>query len=508
MKIMKKLLFVTVITSIMLVITTTMSYATSKGTITGETVKLREEPSMEGKLVTLLSIDDKVEVIEKDGDWYKITYEDKTGYVHSDYIKVDGEVDKTDEKINNEIENTMNTEDTNTVENTKSSENTNQEQQATQENISSEETYPMQKVIRKGTQIKILPLIQANVIEEVTEDTTVTITEGLNGWVYVASEKTAGWVRKDMLKEEKTEEPKEEKEKPEEKTEDTKSIGYIKVGTANIRKEPSPSSEVVANLSQNTEVTILGEKDNWYQISFDGKKGYIAENLISKEKVATTNRSSGPRQTNKIMYVSVSSANIREEATTSSKSLGKVYQKDEVTVTGEEGEFYQVFVNNKTGYIAKSLLVESLEDIKSETNTTNSNANNNSGGNNSSSSNSGAEVVAYAKQFLGVPYQYGASGPKAFDCSGFTSYVYKHFGYQISRSSSGQSKNGTAVARGNLQAGDLVFFGRKGSINHVGIYIGGNQFIHAESPGKDVTITSLSSSYYNSRYQTARRILK
>lgn len=114
---------------------------------------------------------------------------------------------------------------------------------------------------------------------------------------------------------------------------------------------------------------------------------------------------------------------------------------------------------------------------------------------------SGQAVLDYAYQFLGTPYVWGGSTPSGFDCSGFTSYVYKHFGVNLPRVSRDQASAGQKVAYANLQAGDLVFFG-DGSISHVGIYIGGGNMIHSPRPGKTVEITTMK--YHN--FITARRI--
>jgi len=125
---------------------------------------------------------------------------------------------------------------------------------------------------------------------------------------------------------------------------------------------------------------------------------------------------------------------------------------------------------------------------------------------------SGTDIVNYAKKFLGTPYRYGANGPNAFDCSGFTSYVYRHFGYSLYRSSRDQALNGTPVSKDSLAPGDILLFTSPrsgGAIGHVGIYIGGGSFIHASSGSRmRVVIDSLSSSYYSNRYKGARRIIK
>ena len=113
-------------------------------------------------------------------------------------------------------------------------------------------------------------------------------------------------------------------------------------------------------------------------------------------------------------------------------------------------------------------------------------------------------VVGIAMQYLGIPYQWGGSSPSTgFDCSGFTMYVFSRVGVSIPRTVSTQYGVGVAVSRSELQAGDLVFFN---GLGHVGIYIGGNQFIHSPHTGDVVKISAMTG-YYSSNYVGARRIL-
>lgn len=118
------------------------------------------------------------------------------------------------------------------------------------------------------------------------------------------------------------------------------------------------------------------------------------------------------------------------------------------------------------------------------------------------------DVVSYSYNFLGKPYVWGASGPSSFDCSGFTAYVYSSFGVSLDHYTGSQFGVGQSVSKDNLAPGDLVFFNTYGDVSHVGIYIGGGQFIHASSGSGKVTISELSGSYYSSRYAGARRVLK
>jgi len=101
----------------------------------------------------------------------------------------------------------------------------------------------------------------------------------------------------------------------------------------------------------------------------------------------------------------------------------------------------------------------------------------------------GDEIVAYSKLFLGRPYVWGANGPNSFDCSGFTRYVYRHFGISIPRVAADQQDTGRAVSYDNLRPGDLVFF--KDPATHVGIYVGGGKYIHAPQTGDVVKISNL-----------------
>ncbi len=122
----------------------------------------------------------------------------------------------------------------------------------------------------------------------------------------------------------------------------------------------------------------------------------------------------------------------------------------------------------------------------------------------------GQEIADYALQFKGYRYVHGGSSPSGFDCSGFTSYVYKQFGYSLNRTCSGQLDNGTPVSMSELQPGDIVIF-KKGNANtratHVGLYIGNNQFIHASTAKVGVIISKLSDAYYTTGFVGGRRIV-
>jgi len=113
-------------------------------------------------------------------------------------------------------------------------------------------------------------------------------------------------------------------------------------------------------------------------------------------------------------------------------------------------------------------------------------------------------VVSYAYQFIGIPYVWGGKSPNpGFDCSGFMHYVYAHFGIGIGGDTYSQINDGSPVSKDQLQSGDLVFFGSASSPHHVGMYIGGGQFIEAPHTGAFVRVATLAG---RSDFCVARRI--
>lgn len=183
--------------------------------------------------------------------------------------------------------------------------------------------------------------------------------------------------------------------------------------------------------------------------------------------------------------------NVRSTSSTSGKILGKLKNGAKVTIVEKcSNGWYKIKYNSGYGYVSGQYVT--IE-------------------NNNNKGTTGAKVVAEAKKHIGVPYKWGGTTTAGFDCSGYTQYVMKKCGVTIGRTTKDQIKNGTSVNKANLKAGDLVFFKDtyEGCTNpsHVGIYIGGNQFIHASS-SKGVTISQLNSNYYNQHYYGARRVIK
>jgi len=120
-----------------------------------------------------------------------------------------------------------------------------------------------------------------------------------------------------------------------------------------------------------------------------------------------------------------------------------------------------------------------------------------------------AELVATARRFIGVPYRWGGENSQGFDCSGLTMVCYRLNGLNLPRNSRSQFKNGRWIPKSQLKPGDLVFFATRGGtrVTHVGMYIGGDRFIHAPRTGQKVRIEKLSNRFFAKTYMGGRSYL-
>ena len=192
---------------------------------------------------------------------------------------------------------------------------------------------------------------------------------------------------------------------------------------------------------------------------------------------------------NKHMMVTASGLNIRSSWSKDSTKLGTVNYGADLTVTGLcENGWVQVLFQSQTGYVNG----EYVTDYEEVDNTASAGA---------------IDIANYALQFVGCPYVYGGTSPNGFDCSGLVYYCFGQYGISLKRTADDQmNHNGTAVSKSNLQVGDLVFFGYGGYADHVGIYIGNTNFVHAANPSSGVRVSSLDETYYLNKYLGARRI--
>ena len=428
-----------------------ISLAANTGTINVDVANLRREANAESTILEQITLNQEVEILGEEGDWYQVTYNQITGYVSKELVTVNSNPEPTEE--NNQV-NENSTQDNNQVETNTTEQNTTVENTATEGNAqnteNTEEITLGEYKISEDTRLKLIPSINATDVIELKADETVTVTEIMNGWACVETQTTKGWLRKDKLKkDEPVVENQEEVQEEQQPAENTPiKTQYINSSTVNVRQEANSSSTIVGTASLNTEVQVYSEQGGWSRVKVNNMEGYIATSLLSDSRQETSRSQSTSRKTS------------------STKSTKKT--------TTSQSKTTQNTTTETTSVPASS---------------------------------NGSAIVATAKKYLGYKYVYGGSSPSTgFDCSGFTSYVFKQHGITLSRTSAGQYSNGVAVSRSNLQPGDLVMFG-KSSITHVAIYIGGGQIIHASTPSTGVRIDSLSTGYYSNNYYGARRVL-
>ena len=207
--------------------------------------------------------------------------------------------------------------------------------------------------------------------------------------------------------------------------------------------------------------------------------------------VSLVNTVYAEESTQLVGVVDASVLNVRESSTTDSEVISKLYDGQEVTIEYDNGNgWYCIDIpSGGTGFVSANYI-----DL--------------SNGDSTETGDKVEQLLTIAKKYVGVPYVYGASGPRAFDCSGFTSYVFKQMGVSLPRSASAQSQTGVHISKSNLQAGDLVFFatGSSGRVSHVGIYMGDGKLIHAATGQGHVVINDFNSSYYQTRFKWGIRV--
>jgi cell wall-associated NlpC family hydrolase len=263
---------------------------------------------------------------------------------------------------------------------------------------------------------------------------------------------------------------------------------YVTANKLNVRSGPSAQTDKLDTLSKGDKVQVLGNDKEWLNIITSGNvKGYVLAEYIS---------SSVPKV---YYYITANKLNVRSGPSAETKKLTTLTNGDRVQFLEKSGEWSKIITSNSIqGYVLSKYITESQQL-----------ASRSSGGSvQPYNADKASKILEYAKKFLGVKYVYGGNTPKGFDCSGFTQYVFKNFGISLPRSSEDYGNVGTKVSRNDMKPGDLLLFDRYNSwsLGHVGIYLGGGQFIHASTSRGKVVITNLST--YGGHLLDIRRVIK
>lgn len=258
-------------------------------------------------------------------------------------------------------------------------------------------------------------------------------------------------------------------------------IANVESGNLNVRAEASTSGKLVGKMPKNAACEVLEMEDGWAHIKSGEVEGYVSAEFLligpdAKIRARELVRTVAVAQTDGL--------NVRQEPSTDSAVMTQILKGEEleyvetledgwikVSIDGEDAyvseEFVEITDALDTAITMTELLYgEGVSDVR-------------------------VDLVEYAKQFVGNPYVWGGTSlTKGADCSGFVLSVFKKYGVKLSHSSRAQANEGTKIAISEMKPGDLVFYANgSGTINHVAIYIGGGQVVHASSPKSGIKIS-------------------
>ena len=485
--------------------------ATGKVVNVTSNLRVRSGASTSASVLGYITNNTSVSIVGVEGSWYKIKYNSGYGYVHKDYISVDGS----------------------------SSDNTNNN--ASNGNNNSSETV-INKIgyvynVSSGLNVRSEASTSSTILGTLYSGSSVNIIGESGSWYKIKYNSGYGYVHKDYISVDGSSSDNTNNNASNGNNNSSETvinkIGYVyNVSSGlNVRSEASTSSTILGTLYSGSSVNIIGESGSWYKITYNSSTAYVHKDYITENKpssgsdnnsstsndsVSNGNSSSSEVMNETGVVVNVSSnLRVRKEASSSSLVLGYLLNNQTVTIIGKEGNWYKINFNGSTGYV-------SADYVKITTGTTN---NGGSTGNNSGteSVSSSYEIVLEAlKSQIGSPYAYGAagelvtrasidslkerfpsdaaqgkydaleqyvdSGLRAFDCSGLMQWGFAKANINIGRTTYDQINAGVEVSINDIQPGDLLF---DSNLGHVAMYIGNGQWIESPSTGKTVRITDV-----------------
>lgn len=273
-------------------------------------------------------------------------------------------------------------------------------------------------------------------------------------------------------------------------------LGIVTVseGKVNIRDAASMDGSIVGKIGKNAGCDILGEEGEWLHVKSGKVEGYIKSEYVLTGMSALDQASALLKP---VADVNTNGLKVRTEPNTECEVLDIVGSGQRFDVLEELDEWVKISLDGEEGYLFKEYVEvgakldealtitevrygEGVSDVR-------------------------MALCDFAKQYVGRPYVWGGTSlTKGADCSGFVLSVFRNYGISLSHSSRVQANSGSPVSLSELKPGDLVFYGNGSGINHVAIYIGGGQVVHASSPQVGITISSM---YYRTPVR-ARRIIQ
>lgn len=332
--------------------------------------------------------------------------------------------------------------------------------------------YEAGSVISDGVNVRDAAGTESNVIDQVDAESRVYVIEHTNDeWlkVYYGRNYDVGYIKAEFVQLGDVVDKDEIASAKRERINSIAKKGVVNSDGAklNIRVSPDDNSESIGSLNDGEEIRIVSKGSNWTKIAIgnSGSTAYVkTDYILDEDQIAA-----------------------REAAKKAAQEAAKAAAKKAAATPKKTAAAAKTAAATQKKTAVKAAATETVSS--------------------STGSASGQAIVNEAKKYLGVRYVYGGTSPSTgFDCSGLVQYACRKVGISVNRSSKSQYSNGVAVAKSDLQPGDLVFFSKGSGISHVVIYAGNGQVIHAPSPGKTVCYQSLSTICGYSKYVGARRV--
>ncbi len=259
-------------------------------------------------------------------------------------------------------------------------------------------------------------------------------------------------------------------------------IANVETGNLNVRAEGSEDGKMIGKLPRNAACEVLDSDGVWAHIRSGKVEGYVSCDYLltgigakrRAEELAVT-----------VAKVMTDSLKVRAEANTESEVITLVANGEELEVVDVEGDWVRVNLDDEEVFVSAEYVKVSSELATAVTMTELLYG--------QGVSDVRVDLCQYAKEFLGNPYVWGGTSlTNGADCSGFVLSIYKKYGISLPHYSGSQANCGTTISVSEAKPGDLIFYGKGSTINHVAIYIGGGQVIHASSPKTGIRISNVS----------------